>query len=37
MGGVGECWGRCADCDGEVLQQGDEEEAWDGAEDGVKD
>jgi hypothetical protein len=28
---------RCADCGGEILEEGDEEEAGDGAEDGVED
>jgi len=28
---------RCADCGGEVLEECHEEEAWDGAENGVED
>jgi ferredoxin len=35
--GIGQGGWRCAYCRGEVLEEGDEEEAWDGAEDCVED
>lgn len=37
LGAVGEGRGRGADCGGEILEEGEEEEAWDGAEDCVED